>query len=89
MSLIEREVFSSALSIAEYEEIIALLSDSELEETASFAIYLATFELAFTRRTKWDDKAQACFNECTRRGRPDIYERAYERAFNKATGERR
>lgn len=65
---------------SEYIERIAALDDKKLEEECGSKIWLSAYANN-NPRSDYHWHAQACYDECRRREKPEIYERAYKAAF--------
>lgn len=78
-----------AFNADEYRSKLAAMTDAELRTETGMHIYYAAVENAFRFSPKDGDhnhRADLCYKECKRRGRPDIYDRAYRNAFKEAVG---
>jgi hypothetical protein len=71
-----------------YFEKLKRLSDTKLAEEAENKIWASAYA-ANNPRSDYHWHASACYAECERRGRPDIYRRAYESASGQEVPTRR
>lgn len=63
----------------DFADRIALMNEGLLLSTMETIIWLAAFA-ANNKRSDYHWQSQACYNECDRRGKLDLYEVAYDRA---------
>lgn len=62
-----------------YADKLAALDDAAFEDEAKQAIWLSAYA-SNNPRSDYHWHADACYSEAERRGRPELYERAWKRA---------
>lgn len=62
----------------DYTEKIAAMNDKQLQSEISSMIYMSAYSL------NWNWKVDACYDECIRRGKPEIYQAAYKQIVSGA-----
>jgi len=62
---------------SEYLEKIAAMGDEELQSETSSKIYMSAF-CNNNPRADWHWMVDACYDECQKRDKPDIYKKAYK-----------
>lgn len=69
----------------EFEEKLAVMTDDELFAECDRYIWLSAYA-ANNARSAYHWRCDATYAEATRRGNPDIYDRAYKRNLRAAQG---
>ena len=66
--------------MTDYLQKIINMEDAKLEDEAGHMIWLSAYA-ANNPKSDYHYQCDACYDECERRGKPEIYNRAHKNAF--------